>query len=162
VKALIAHGNRINVPMPLLNAVMQINQNQPKQVIQLLGRHFTSLKNVRISILGLSFKPDTDDMRESPAVPIIIELLDQGAVVKAYDPVANHEARKLFPDHKLTLCDTLEEALKAADGIVLVTRWEQFKAVPEMLVRLNPGAIFVDGRRMLDKTSFARYAGIGL
>jgi UDPglucose 6-dehydrogenase/GDP-mannose 6-dehydrogenase len=162
VKALIAHGEKLQVPMPLLKAVMETNQDQPKQVIKLLRRHFFSLKNVRISILGLSFKPDTDDMRESPAIPIIEELVDQGAVVKAYDPIASHEARKLFPDHKLTLCDTLEEAIKNADGIVLVTRWEQFKVVPEILARVNPSAIFVDGRRMLDKSTIVKYDGIGL
>lgn len=162
VKALVAHAKTLDVPMPLLNAVIETNQNQPKQIIKLLKRHFTSLKNVRISILGLSFKPDTDDMRESPAIPIIKELLEQGAILKAYDPVANYEAGKLFPDSELGLCPILEEALKGVDGIVLVTRWEEFQKVPELLMKINPGAIFVDGRRMVDKSSMARYEGIGL
>ncbi len=162
VKALVAQAKTLDVPMPVLNAVIETNQNQPKQIIRLLERHFTSLKDVRISILGLSFKPDTDDMRESPAIPIIKELLEQGAILKAYDPVANDEAGKLFPENELALCPILEEALKGVDGIVLVTRWEEFQKVPGLLMKINPGAVFVDGRRMVDKTSVARYEGIGL
>jgi UDPglucose 6-dehydrogenase len=162
VKALIAHGEKLRVTMPLLNAVMKTNQNQPMQIIQLLRRHFNSFRNVNMAILGLSFKPDTDDMRESPAIPIITELLNRGAILKAYDPVANHEARKFFPDQKFALCDTLEETLKGVSAIVLVTRWEEFKIVPELLLKINPNAIFVDGRRMLDKNLFNQYEGIGL
>ena len=162
VKALIAHGKKLGARMPLLKAVIKTNENQPDQVIRMLKKHFTHLEKVRIAILGLSFKPDTDDMRESPAIPIIRKLLLQGALLKAYDPVANQEARKLFPDHQLTLCESLEEALVDVDAAVLVTRWEQFKAVPELLVKVNPGAIFVDGRRMLSKSDIKRYEGIGL
>jgi UDPglucose 6-dehydrogenase len=162
VKALIVHGERIGSPMPLLKAVIEINQRQPHQITRLLRRHFDSLRNIRITILGLSFKPDTDDMRESPAIIIIKQLLDEGAVIKAYDPVANYEAGKLFSNNELTLCPTIEEALVGADGIALVTRWEEFKKVPELLFKLNPDAIFVDGRRMVDKETIAKYEGIGL
>ncbi len=162
VKALVAHGKKLDVSMPLLNAVIETNQNQPKQVVKLLKKHFPCLKEVRISILGLSFKPDTDDMRESPAIPIIKDLLEQGAILKAYDPVANYEASKLFSKSELVLCAILEEALEGADAIVLVTRWEQFKKVPELLIKVNPGAIFVDGRRLVDKSTIAKYEGIGL
>jgi UDPglucose 6-dehydrogenase/GDP-mannose 6-dehydrogenase len=162
VKALIAHGEKAGLPMPLLSAVVETNLRQPGEVIRLLKKHMTSLKDVRVAILGLSFKPDTDDIRESPAIPILKELLSQGAILKAHDPVANHEVRELFPPHQLTLCETLEEAITGVDAVVLVTRWGQFEEVPEMLARVNPQAIFVDGRRMLEKHRFAHYEGIGL
>ena len=162
VKSLIAHGKKLGARMPLLAAVIKTNENQPDQVIRMLKKHFTSLEKVRIAILGLSFKPDTDDMRESPAIPIIRKLLSQGALLKAYDPVANQEARKLFPDHQLTLCESLEEVLVDVDAAVLVTRWEQFGQMSGLWSRLSPNAIFVDGRRMVDKNTIAKYEGIGL
>jgi UDPglucose 6-dehydrogenase len=162
VKALISHGENTGLPMPLLSAVVDTNLRQPGEVIRLLKKHMASLKDVHIGILGLSFKPDTDDIRESPAIPIIKELLSQKAILKAHDPVANHEVRKLFPPHQLTLCETLEETVTGVDAVVLVTRWGQFEEVPEILARVNPRAIFVDGRRMLEKQRFARYEGIGL
>lgn len=162
VKALIAHGEKHGNAMPLLNAVIETNRRQPMEVIRLLGKHFSSLMNVRITILGLSFKPDTDDMRESPAIPIIQALLERGAILKAYDPVAGHEARKLFQSDQLSLCETLEEAIVGADGVVLVTRWGQFRYVPELITKMNPCAVLVDGRRMIDKRLLSRYEGIGL
>ena len=162
VNALIAHGENAGSAMPLLRAVIETNRHQPGEVIRLLKKHFPSLKDVRVAILGLSFKPDTDDMRESPAIPIVKELLAQNARLKGYDPAAHHEARKLFPSNQLILCETIEEALAGVDAVVLVTRWEQFHDVPERIARLNPEAVFVDGRRMLDKHRFARYEGIGL
>jgi UDPglucose 6-dehydrogenase len=162
VNALIAHGEKAGAPMPMLRAVIETNRRQPGEVIRLLKKHFPSLKDVRVAILGLSFKPDTDDMRESPAIPIVKELLAQKARLKGYDPAAKMEARKLFSSEQLILCESLEEALAGVDAVVLVTRWGQFEEVPEMLARVNPRAIFVDGRRMLGKQRFARYEGIGL
>lgn len=162
VKALIAHGKKLKVTMPLLRAVIETNKNQPMQVITLLRKHFASLQSVRISVLGLSFKPDTDDIRESPAIPIIKELLKQGSILKVYDPAANHAAKKLFHDYRLTFCEILEEALRDVEAIVLVTRWEQFKEVPTLLRKLNSKALFVDGRRMVDKNTILKYEGIGL
>ena len=162
VNALIAHGEKAGSAMPLLSAVIETNRHQPGEVIRRLKKHFPSLKGVRVSILGLSFKPDTDDMRESPAIPIVKELLAQNALLKGYDPAAHHEARKLFPSNQLILCETLEEALGGVDAVVLITRWGQFHDVPERIARLNPDVVFVDGRRMLDKHRFTHYEGIGL
>lgn len=161
VKALVAHGEKAGSPMPVLNAVIKTNEQQYLQVITLLKKHFPSLKGIRISILGLAFKPDTDDMRESPAIPIINSLLVEQAKVQAYDPVANSKARKIFGD-KITLVDSLPQALSGADAVVLVTRWDEFHQVPDLLSHINPQPVFIDGRRMLDKQSLARYEGIGL
>jgi UDPglucose 6-dehydrogenase/GDP-mannose 6-dehydrogenase len=162
VKALAAHGERHNAPMHVLDAVLRVNEQQPQKVIQLLKKHFASLKGVRVSILGLAFRPDTNDMRESPAIPIIRSLLREGAVVQGYDPVATDDARKIFSSQELELSGSLSDALAKADAVVLVTRWDEFRKIPELLVGRSPQPLFVDGRRLLDKATIARYEGIGL
>jgi UDPglucose 6-dehydrogenase len=117
---------------------------------------------VRVVVLGLSFRPDTNDMRESPAVPIVERLLEAGARVAAYDPAAGAEARKIFAGRPVQLCDSLEEAVHDAEAILLVTRWDEFRRVPGLIERLDRQPVLIDGRRLLDKHSVARYEGIGL
>jgi len=162
VKALISHGRKFDRPMWLLDAVMRINEQQPKQILALLKKHFSSFGGINIVVLGLAFKPGTNDMRESPAIPIIKELLRKGANVRAYDPVANHEAQKIFADHNIMFCDNLHQAIDGVEAIVILTRWEEFRSVPELLLQLNQSPLVVDGRRMLDKSKIKRYEGIGL
>lgn len=162
VKALAAHGEKYRVPMHVLDAVLKVNEQQPGKIIQLLKKHFPSLIGVRVSVLGLAFRPDTNDMRESPAIPIVRSLLQEGALVKGYDPVATAEARKIFSAQEIQLCESLAEAVSKTDAVVLVTRWDEFKNVPELLASQNPTPLFVDGRRLIDKMKIARYEGIGL
>jgi UDPglucose 6-dehydrogenase/GDP-mannose 6-dehydrogenase len=130
--------------------------------VSLLKKHLPSLRGVRIAILGLAFRPDTSDMRESPAIPVIKLLLLEGASLKAYDPLASREARKLFSESQLHLCGGLEEAIRDTQAIVLMTRWDEFGRLPELLAPVEPQPVFVDGRRMLDRHSVANYEGIGL
>lgn len=162
VKALAAHGEKHGIPMHVLNAVLQVNKHQPQKVVQLLKKHFSSLGGVKVCVLGLAFRPDTNDMRESPAIPIIRSLLGEGAVVHAYDPVAEEEARRIFSASELEFSGSLSDALRSAEAVVLVTRWDEFRKVPELLKGLTPQPVFIDGRRLLDKTSIVRYEGIGL
>jgi len=162
VKALAAHGQKHHVPMDLLNAVLAINERQPQQIIKILKRQFPSLQGVRVTILGLAFRPDTNDMRESPAIPIIKGLAGEGAVLKGYDPIAMDDARRLFVSGELEFCESLTTALSDVDAVVLVTRWDEFKRVPELLKGKDPQPLFVDGRRLIEKQQIARYAGIGL
>ena len=162
VKALIVHGEKAGAPMPLLNAVISINRGQYRKVLDLLKKHFPSLRSKRISVLGLSFRPDTSDMRESPAIPIVNQLLEEGAVVKAYDPVANEEGARIFGGEKVHFCGSLEEAVSDIDAAILVTRWEEFRRVPDLFRGMEKPPLFIDGRRMLEKTSFPSYEGIGL
>ena len=157
VKALIAHGKRKGRSMQLLDAVVQVNLQQPQQVVLMLKKHFPSLKGIRIAILGLAFKPGTTDMRESPAIPIVNELLTLGAEIKAYDPVASAEAQKIFTDYKIQYCDTLQQTIANVQAVVLLTRWDEFTKIPSLLADLDTPPLFVDGRRMLDKTLIARY-----
>lgn len=162
VKALIAHGRKLGRPMRLLEAVIQVNERQPEQVLSLLRKHFPSLNGICIAVLGLAFKPNTNDLRESPAIPVVKYLLDQKVKIKAYDPVAKHEAQRLFDNSNIVFCDDLAQAIQDVQAVVLLTRWEEFKKIPELLVRLDTQPLFIDGRRMLDKRSIPRYEGIGL
>lgn len=162
VKALVAHGRKAGLQMHLLNSVMQVNEQQPHEVMRLLKKHFPSLRGVRVTVLGLSFRPDTNDMRESPAIPIVGALTSEGSRLRVYDPAASEEARELFKGDSVRVCESLEEAISDAEAVVLVTRWDEFRRVPELLRNRAPQPIFIDGRRMLDKDSFARYTGIGL
>jgi len=162
VKALIAYGKQSGEPMDLLSSVITVNKSQPDKVLALLAKHFSSFDGLKIGILGLAFKPETDDMRESPAIPIVNELISQGAVIKAYDPVAQHEASKIFDGGKISYCEDLNETIDNVDGILLLTRWDKFREVPELLSKMAKKPVFIDGRRMLDKNTIENYEGIGL
>jgi len=162
VKALIAHGENVGRPMQLLKAAIEINEKQPRQILSLLSKHYPSLKGVKIAVLGLAFKPGTDDMRESPAIPIIQSLQEQDAKIKAYDPVAQNEAQKIFGNDKIEYCDDLAKALNSVQVAVLLTRWEEFNRIPELLANMQPSPLLIDGRRMLNKKNVSRYEGIGL
>lgn len=162
VKALVAHGQRNGRSMQLLNSVIQVNKDQPKEVISMLNKHFSSLNGVDVAVLGLAFKPGTDDMRESPAIPVVNYLLEQGAHIKAYDQVARHEAYKIFGNGQIHYCDDLEDTLDNVDAVVLMTKWDEFDQVPALLSKKAEQPIFVDGRRMIDKNSVTHYEGIGL
>jgi len=161
VKALVAHGEGVGAPMPLLRAVLAVNAAQPRQILRILEKHFRALAGLRVGVLGLAFKPDTDDVRESPAIPVIRMLLDTDVSVKAYDPVAMPEARKVLGS-TVAYAKTLDLCLEDVDAILLLTRWKQFEAVPAMLGALKSPPLLVDGRRQLDKRAIARYAGVGL
>ena len=162
VKALIAHGRSAGEAMPLLEAVIRINEGQPARIVALLQKHWPSLQQVRVTVLGLSFKPGTGDLRESPAFPIMHELLEQGAVLKAHDPVATQDARRTFARPGVTYCDDLESALADADAVVVVTPWKDFRRVPALLRDSMRPVVFVDARRAFDKGSVLHYDGVGL
>jgi UDPglucose 6-dehydrogenase/GDP-mannose 6-dehydrogenase len=101
-------------------------------------------------------------MRESPAVPIVNQLLTAAASVQAFDPVARHEAEKIFRKDRLVFAETLDAAIEGAQAILLLTRWPEFEQLPKLLARLPVQPLLIDGRRMLDKLSVSRYEGIGL
>jgi UDPglucose 6-dehydrogenase/GDP-mannose 6-dehydrogenase len=162
VKALIAHGKEAGSSMSLLDSVIETNEKQPYEVISLLNKHFEDLDGRSITVLGLAFKPGTDDMRESPAIPILQHLIKEGAKIKAYDPVANQEAKKLFGNHQVEYYDDLQQSMSGADAVILLTSWKEFEQVPDLLQKYDSSPLFIDGRRMLSKERFDKYEGIGL
>lgn len=161
VNALISHGNVLGYRMELLESVLKVNRIQFEQIFKRLDKHFPDLKDKRVGVLGLAFRPGTDDVRESPAFPVIRRLLKLGARVTAYDPVAGENAARFLPD-EVIMAPSLPAALGDADAIVLITGWEEFEQVPGLLTGLREPPLVVDGRRMLDKGQVARYEGIGL
>lgn len=162
VTALVRHGETLGCDMSVLQAVLHRNRRQSHEVVRLLRRELGPLADRRVTVLGLAFKPDTDDVRESPAFPVIRQLLDEGARVRAFDPVATDTAREALNDARIEYASSLKEALNGADGVAIVTRWREFLDVPAILGELGSDPVVVDGRRMLDKRTVGRYAGIGL
>ncbi len=162
VSALVSHGTTHQVDMRMLRSVLDINRGRPDRVLEAIHRQVPSLKGKTVAVLGLAFKPDTDDVRESPAFPIIDRLLKDGASVVAFDPVATEPAQRALAGKPVRYAETLEQALSNADVVVLVTRWREFAAVPELLRKAGKSPLVFDGRRMLDKNAFDHYEGIGL
>ena len=162
VSALVAHGNARGLDMGLLREVMTINRRRPGRVIEALERGLGTLGGKRVAVLGLAFKPDTDDVRESPAFPIIRALVEGGAQVSAFDPVANEPARRALAGVTVSFAKNLQEAVEGADAVVVVTRWKEFEMLPDVVAAMDRPPLVFDGRRMLDRAAFARYDGIGL
>lgn len=162
VRALIAQGQDAGMPMGLLREVIHVNEQQPKQMVERLERHFDDLDGVRVTVLGLAFKPGTDDVRESPALAIVRELRTKGATVTAFDPVASGEADKALQDDAIRYCDSLREAIEQAQAVMLVTRWDEFDQLPSLINGRERPPVVVDGRRVLDPDAFAIYEGIGV
>ncbi len=159
VTALVGQGRSLNLRLELLQSVLDINRGQTDEVMRLIGKHFGSLRDVRVTTLGIAFKPDTDDVRESPAFPIIARLKAAGARVTAYDPVARPSQHEGLAG--VRLASSLGEAVDDAEIVVLITRWAEFSRLEEVLRAKSLRPLVVDGRRVLDPKSFERYEGIG-
>ena len=162
VSALAAQGASAGEPMRMLNSVLEINRERPERTVAILRKHFPSLRGVRVAVLGLAFKSDTDDIRQSPALPIIDLLLRDGAAVSAFDPIAIEPARKALPEGKVSFAECLEEAVRGVEAVIITTSWKEFGRLPALLSDVTNPPVVIDGRRMLDKRSVRRYDGIGL
>jgi UDPglucose 6-dehydrogenase len=148
----------------LLTSVIEVNELQKRRVIAKLTRHLGSLVGKKIALLGLAFKPDTDDMREASSLVLASRLEGEGATVRGYDPVAEDAAKELLPSVEFR--DSAEDALDGADAAVLVTEWPQFAELDWAAIRqrmANP--LMIDGRNFLDAEALRRagftYEGIG-
>jgi UDPglucose 6-dehydrogenase len=165
VKALIAYSRNAGYPLELLEAVENINETQPLKAVQLCKDFLGNLKDKHIAILGLSFKPNTDDMREARAIPIINQLLKEGAKITAYDPVAVSNAKSIFQD-RIYYASTAIECLKNADCCIIVTEWDEFKKLkPQSFVKNMRRPILIDGRRIYDPKLFGQkltFVAIGI
>ncbi len=142
----------------LLNSVIEVNELQKRRVIQKLQKHLGSLVGKRIALLGLAFKPNTDDMREASSLVLGARLLADGVQVAAFDPVATTEAAKLISG--LAYADSALEAVQDADAVVLVTEWPEFSELDfEQVAARMRGTLLVDGRNFLDPGA-VRAAGL--
>jgi UDPglucose 6-dehydrogenase len=149
----------------LLSAVTEVNELQKRRVLSKLTKRFDALAGRRIGLLGLAFKPNTDDMRGASSLVLAARLSAEGAQVRAFDPIATDEARKIMPE--LDCADSVEGAIAGADAIVLVTEWPQFLALDWAAVAAAmSGNVVIDGRNALDGRAVAAagldYEGIGI
>ena len=160
VKALVSYGSSLNRPMKILEAVLETNRLQPSVTVDLIRQALGTLEGKRIAILGLAFKPGTDDVRETPALSIIELLLAQRAIVVAHDPIAIDSMRSNHPNLKIDYFSSAEEAVANVDAVVFTTKWPEYSAVyDELKTKTIP---IIDGRRFLDKKDCPLYRGVGL
>ena len=150
----------------LLEASLAVNRAQRQVVIQKLQEKLFILKGRTIALLGLAFKPDTDDLRDAPSLQIAERLVQLGARVKAYDPIAMPACRAQNPELKVQYCESALDAVRAADAAVLVTEWEEFRQLDlAQMARQMQQPILVDGRNIYDPEAARRagmdYSGIG-
>jgi UDPglucose 6-dehydrogenase len=148
----------------LLTAVIEVNELQKRRVIGKLAKHLGTLRGRTITLLGLAFKPNTNDMRQAASLVLASRLRSEGASVRAWDPVAIDEARPLLSG--VELFDDMLEALRGADAAVIVTEWDEVKRFPyDEAARVMKTAVLVDGRNALDPTEARRnqfvYESIG-
>ena len=161
VKALIQHGAMYDQSMSLLKSVIDINYKQPFEIINRLKKYYHDFNGLKILVLGLAFKPGTNDMRESPAIPIINQLHEGGAVIQAFDPVAEEEAKNVFKGFEITYFSSINSALNGVQVILLLTRWPEFSDLPQIIKKKGIDPLIIDGRRMLPKNIVTHYEGIG-
>ena len=165
VKALAHTGREHGYPMQVIEAVERVNEQQKSVVFEKLAALTGELRGKRIALWGLAFKPETDDMREAPALIIIDKLLAAGASVSVYDPVAMDECRRRIGD-RVHYASSIYDAAEGADAVALVTEWKAFR-MPDwaQLRRIMRGDVIVDGRNIYDKREVAaagfRYRAIG-
>ena len=157
-------ARRLGYDFGLLRDVMAINADRVGNFISRVRGRFPQLKGRRFGVLGLSFKPNTDDMREAKSVEIIAALTAEGAEVRAYDPVAARKAREIMPE--LVYCENAYEAAEGADALVIVTEWREFKSLDmERLKKIMKSPVIFDGRNIYDperkRQMGFEYYGIG-
>jgi len=166
VRSILFTGSQYNCDMDLVQAALEVNRKQRKKVIEKLQQSLKVIRGSTVGVLGLSFKPNTDDIRESPSIDIIRELLDMGARVKAYDPVAQERYRQTYPEQNVVYCGSAAEAARESDAVLILTDWDEFRHLPwDELCETMKSKIMVDGRNMLDSDELIKYgftySGIG-
>src|SRR5579885_954975 len=155
--ALVATAGEYGLDMPIVKAAREVNQRQRERVLNKLLAELQTLKGRTIGLLGLAFKPNTDDLRDAPAVEVAKRLLERGARVRAHDPVAMERFRKENPDSEVHCCRSAEEIAVGADALVLLTEWPQYQDLNwEKLARSMRSAILLDARNLLDRARLTR------
>lgn len=168
VQALIRTGAEQGRALRVLAAVNEVNESQKRVLVERVTRALgEDLTGRVIAVWGLAFKPNTDDMREAPSIVLVQELLQRGAIVVAYDPVAMKRAMRVFgPQERLTYAKTAEEAANGADALVIVTEWKEFRSPDLQRLRHKlRRPVIIDGRNLIDpkdaRSAGFQYTGIG-
>lgn len=164
VSAFIYIAEKFGYDFELLKSVEKINEEQKKSIVKKIEEAVWILKGKTIGILGLSFKPNTDDIRFSPAIEIVSELINHGAKIKAYDPVSMDKAKKELPE--LICCKDIYEVCKNSNALAILTDWDEFKRLNLIKIKkLLKTPIFIDARNLYDKEDLNKlgfiYKGVG-
>ncbi|MBN2331311.1 MAG: UDP-glucose/GDP-mannose dehydrogenase family protein [Candidatus Aenigmarchaeota archaeon] len=158
VKAIIAKSRHSKEPLKILESVDSVNEGQPLKLVELLGRKLPSLRNKTIAILGLAFKPGTDDIREAPSLKIVGALIKSGAKIKAYDPQAADNFMREFKG--ITFSSKPGHALEGADACLLLTEWPELKELTDDDFKKMKSKVIIEGRRILDRSKVSGFEGL--
>ncbi len=151
-KALFSWAKKENISSHLIKSVITVNDEQPLQLIKILKKHIPNLKGKKIGVLGLAFKPNTDDIRDSRSIPLIQKLIEEKVEIIVYDPEAMKHFKKIFPQIKY--CDSANQVLET-DTIIIATAWDEFKQLD------YSDKLVIDGRRVLEAEKTAKiYEGV--
>jgi len=165
--ALVATGREYNLPMSIVQAARDANKRQRERVVEKLLAELKILNGRTIGLLGVAFKPNTDDIRDAPALDLARMLLRRGVNVRVHDPVAMPRARQEHPDVAIEYCESPDDVGRDADAIVLVTEWPQYRTLDwkRLAATMRAGLLLVDARNALDPEAIAaaglRYLGVG-
>jgi len=155
VKAISKLASSLGSDTPLLDAVLKINDSRPDKVVSMAENILGSLGGKKISILGLAFKPDTDDMRSSPSIQVIRQFEAKNSSVYGYDPKVTGEILEKNGIRNVTLCNSLEDCLTESHLAVLLTKWPEFEKINgKMLKQFMKKPCLIDGRGFLNKNHF--------
>jgi UDPglucose 6-dehydrogenase len=158
VQALKRSADDVGYEASILSAVESVNNRQKRFLFNKIQAHFGNPKGKTFAIWGLAFKPNTDDMREAPSRVLMEALWAAGAKVRAYDPVAMPECRRIYGERAdLTLCKTSPEALQGADALAIVTEWQEFRSPDfDFIKRTLRSPVIFDGRNLYDPAHMLR------
>lgn len=156
IKALIQIAGNVAYDFELLKSVVKVNKIQKRILLKKLYERVRDVKGKKIAILGLAFKPNTDDMREAPSIPIIHELLELGAIIYAYDPVANENAKKVIPS-LVQYTEQIDEAILEADAAIILTEWSEIINLDLNLFTTMKTPLIFDGRNCFDLEIINQY-----
>ncbi len=156
--ALVSTATEYNLSMPIVAAAREINRRQRDRVVEKLLGELKILKGRSIGLLGLAFKPNTDDLREAPAIDIARKLIERGCKVKVHDPVAMERFQQEYGSLGAVCCNTAEHVADDVDALVLVTEWQEYRELDwEALGAKMRSRIVLDGRNALDRARLARF-----
>lgn len=166
INALINVAREYSYPTSLLEATLSVNERQRLCVIKKLQEELKIVKGRTIGLMGLSFKPNTDDLRDAPSLTLVRALTKMGAHVKVFDPVSIENCQRSYPDLEVSYCETVEDLAKDSDALVLVTEWQEFATADwKQLIKSMRWPLVIDGRNILPQDLLtecgAIYRGIG-
>ena len=155
VQAILDYAKKNKIKTPLLNAILEINAERPNKMVILSESILGTLKNKRVSILGLTFKTETNDLRSSPALDAIDILLKKGANISTFDPILKSKSDLVELPNECKICFRIEDALRDSDVVMIFTKWSEFKSLDaKFLKQFMKNPIIIDGRGFLDKEKF--------